>query len=97
MEKTRKRWTKSEERVVLSQVRRSPQNLKNAFERAARLLDRTPHAVEMHWYKVLKFQENSVAFALISSSAAVKNSKKGGSVTRIKKRSLWTRIKELFK
>lgn len=93
---TRKRWTQQEERVLLNQVSRSPQNLQKAFEVAAEILGRTRAACEFRWYYILKHRENSVAFTLVSNKIATKNSKVGGVTKKIKK-SLWDKIKELFK
>lgn len=93
---TRKRWSDEEDRVLINQVGRSPQNLQKAFEATAEILGRTVGACEIRWYKFLKKREDSIAFTLIGANKASKNSKVGGTTTKVNK-SLWAKIKALFK
>ena len=93
---TRRRWCDEEDRVLINQVGRSPQNLQRAFETAAEILGRTAGACELRWYCVIKKREDSVVFALVGANGASKNSKLGGDTNKVSK-TLWERIKALFK
>ena len=93
---TRRRWCDEEDRVLINQVGKSPQNLQKAFEDTAEILGRTTGACELRWYCVLKKREDSVAFTLVGAHGASKNSKLGGTTKKINK-TLWERIKALFK
>ena len=90
-----KRWTDQEDRVLIAQVSRSPENLRKAYERAARLLERTPLACQYRWTQHLR-DSKAVAFTLVGSAYAMKNSKVRGEKRRMRK-SIWTWIMELFK
>ncbi len=94
-ERKYKRWTDEEDRVLIAQVSRSPENLTKAYETAARLLGRTKLACQYRWVKYLR-DSNAVAFTLIGSTYAMKNSKVRGEKRRMRK-SIWTWIKDLFK
>ena len=90
-----KRWTDEEDRVLIAQVSRSPENLTKAYEAAARLLGRTKLACQYRWVNHLR-DSKSIAFTLIGGTYAMKNSKTRGEKKRIRK-SVWTWIMELFK
>lgn len=96
MATTRRKWCNEEDRVLINQVGKSPQNLQKAFEAAAEILGRTIRACELRWYCVLKKREDSVAFTLVGAHGASKNSKLGGTTKKVSK-TLWERIKALFK
>lgn len=50
-----KTWTTREKNIVAEEVKRSPDNIRNAFmQAAARLKDRTESAVGFHWYNSMK-------------------------------------------
>lgn len=61
MEQQRRKWTKNEEAVVLSQVNENLDNLTRGFKIAAEQIGRKPSAVMLHYYKVLAKKNNPVA------------------------------------
>lgn len=62
----KRKWTIEEERVLIDQITRRATNLKEAFERTSRLIDRTEAACKEHWYMVVSKRENSsVCFVTI--------------------------------
>lgn len=65
-EKKNRKWTTEEERVLVDQVQRNANNLKEAFRKTARFIDRTEGACQYHWYAVmLKREETSLCFVTI--------------------------------
>lgn len=63
---TRKRWIAEEDRVLIDQVKRHANNLKEGFRVSARLLNRTEDACRLRWYKfVIHSPEVNVCFATI--------------------------------
>lgn len=62
----RRKWTTEEERVLIDQITRNANNLREAFRRTARLTDRSEKACELHWYLVVSKRDNtSVCFTTI--------------------------------
>ena len=62
----KRKWTTEEERVLVDQITRSANNIKEAFRRTSRLIDRTEAACMYHWYMVLSKREDpSVCFVTI--------------------------------
>jgi len=50
---TNKKWTASEDEILLQSVKQSPQNLSRCFLSVAQNIDRSPSAVANHWYTVV--------------------------------------------
>ena len=49
---SRNKWEPAEERVLIDQVKRHPNNLQEAFNQAARILEnRTAKACQQRWYR----------------------------------------------
>lgn len=46
----RRKWTSNEEQVIISKIKANPSNLQRAFREASSELDRSPTAIELHWY-----------------------------------------------
>lgn len=91
-----RRWTAEEDSTLLTEVSKSPQNLREAFEAAGELIDRTPNACAFRWYSSVRHNTSSIAFTLVGAHGASKNSKLGGDTKKVSK-TLWERIKALFK
>lgn len=70
MVKKNQRWTSAEDSKLIAQVKVSPENLTEAFQRAARELKRTTGACSNRWYTVLSksYKDNSdaICFAVFS-------------------------------
>ena len=76
--KEKKRWSTTEDSIVVDQVRKSPTNLKQAFKEAARVTGRSKQACSGRWYTVLSKDKNNACFITISAkhkSLNRKNSK----------------------
>ena len=62
----RTKWTIEEERVLVDQITRSANNLREAFRRTAILTGRSKIACEIRWYKVVsKREDTEKLFAII--------------------------------
>lgn len=48
-----KKWTIEEEKVLISQVEKNPQNIKKAFQLTSELIDRTECSIRCHYYSVI--------------------------------------------
>lgn len=73
-----KRWTEDEEAVVFSQVEDCFGNLKQAFKRASKIINRTEKSVQYHWYGVMckDPKKANTAFMTVSKKKALINKKK---------------------
>lgn len=97
-------WTKQEDRVLLNQVRKNPNNLKEAFRKTANILERRDWlSCSKRWYT--KYAncpiENieAICFTTLSSKTMSVNSKNKSKKTKIYKtnNNLWKKIKDFFK
>lgn len=48
---TLRKWTEDEEKVVISKIEESPDNLQKVFREASLEIGRTPAAIEYRWYQ----------------------------------------------
>lgn len=89
-----KRWTFEEDNILIEEVKLHPTNLHTAFTIAACRIQRTPTAVTLRWYRVLR-KENNFIYGVFSDKSYSMNIKnREGKIT--KKRSIFNRIKKLF-
>lgn len=91
-----RRWTAEEDSTLLTEVSKSPENLQKAFKITGELVNRTPNACAYRWYSSVRHNTSSIAFTLVGAHGASKNSKIGGDTKKVNK-TLWERIKSLFK
>lgn len=62
----KRKWTTEEEQVLVDQISKSANNIKEAFVKTSKLIDRTEAACMWHWYMVVSKRKNSsVCFATI--------------------------------
>lgn len=61
----KRKWTTEEERVLVDQITRSANNIKEAFRRTSRLIDRTEAACIHHWYTVVSKRERTPQCVLL--------------------------------
>lgn len=62
----KRKWTTEEEQVLVDQITKSANNIKEAFVKTSKLIDRTEAACMYHWYMVIsKRKDSSVCFATI--------------------------------
>ena len=90
----KKRWSATEDSIVVDQVRKSPTNLKQAFKEAARVTGRSERACSARWYTVLSKDKKNACFITISGKCKALNRKngKGTSCTQ----NLFTKILKLL-
>ena len=90
----KKRWTTTEDSIVVEQVRKSPTNLKQAFKEAARVTGRSVPACSQRWYTVLSKDKSNACFITVSGQHKSLNRKnsKGTSCTN----NLFTRVLKLL-
>lgn len=96
-------WTKKDEKVLLNQVRRNPNNLAKAFRNTSRLLGRSTKACQDRWYT--KFSNcpidniEAICFTTLSSKTMSVNSKNKSKKTKIYKtnNNIWKKIKDFLK
>ena len=62
----KRKWTTEEEQVLIDQITRSANNIREALVKTSKLIDRTEAACMYHWYMVIsKRKDASVCFATI--------------------------------
>ncbi len=95
-------YTPEEDKVIINCVKRNPQNLREAFTKASRILEtRSEISVKIRWNRVLSKQTNNSCFMTIGAKTKNINRK----IVRINsldntekiKLSIWNKILRLFK
>lgn len=93
------RYTEEEDRVIISEIAETPYNLADAFKRASTKINRTPRAIGMHWYRVLRRKDNCI-FMTVSGKKCTVNGKNvvilENSNTTNTGDSIWDRIKRFL-
>ena len=89
-----KKWTTTEDSIVVDQVRKSPTNLTHAFKEAARVTGRSVTACSNRWYTVLSKDKSNACFITVSGKHKSLN-RKNGQGTACNK-SLFTRVLKLL-
>ena len=90
----KKRWTTTEDSIVVEQVRKSPTNLKQAFKEAARVTGRSELACSNRWYTVLSKDKNNACFITVSGQHKSLNRKNGSGTSCTN--NLFTRVLKLL-
>ena len=93
--RNQRKWSFEEDQVLLRYVKNSPYNLHRCFMMVSEHLtdagyNRTPQAVQAHWYTVLSKKPESLCFFTASAKHVSKN-RKNGIGTPIKV-SVWNKI-----
>lgn len=68
-----KYWSDDDDRILISEVKKNPNNLTKAFEKVAKKLDRTPAACSQRWYN--NKHKFSVCFMLVGKNGSSINGK----------------------
>lgn len=89
-----KRWSTAEDTLLVGLVRKSPTNLKLAFEEAARVIKRTEGACAGRWYTKLSKDKANACFVTVSANHKALNRKNGPGEACTQ--SLFTRILKLL-
>lgn len=95
-------YTPEEDKVILDCVKRHPQNLREAFAKASRILEtRSEMGVKIRWNRVLSKQENNSCFMTLGTKTKNINRKivrfNSSNNTETIKISIWNKILKLFK
>ena len=90
----KKRWTTTEDSIVVEQVRKSPTNLKQAFKEAARVTGRSEVACSQRWYTVLSKDKSNACFITVSGQHKSLNRKNGTGTSCTN--NLFTRVLKLL-
>ena len=90
----KKRWTTTEDSIVVEQVRKSPTNLKQAFKEAARVTGRGVSACSQRWYTVLSKDKSNACFITVSGQHKSLNRKNGTGTSCTN--NLFTRVLKLL-
>ena len=90
----KKRWTTTEDSIVVEQVRKSPTNLKQAFKEAARVTGRSVPACSRRWYTVLSKDKSNACFITVSGQHKSLNRKNGTGTSCTN--NLFTRVLKLL-
>ena len=90
----KKRWTTTEDSIVVEQVRKSPTNLKQAFKEAARVTGRSELACSNRWYTVLSKDKSNACFITVSGQHKSLNRKNGTGTSCTN--NLFTRVLKLL-
>ena len=90
----KKRWTTTEDSIVVEQVRKSPTNLKQAFKEAARVTGRSASACSQRWYTVLSRDKSNACFITVSGQHKSLNRKNGTGTSCTN--NLFTRVLKLL-
>ena len=96
------RFTKDEDATIIDCVKRNPQNLREAFRKAERLLDNRDFcSIKNRWYNVLSKKPETKCFMTIGVKSKNMNRKvvtvNTSDNTENIKTSLWNKILKLFK
>lgn len=93
-----KRYSVKEDKIILNEIKKSPENLKRAFQKASDKIGRTPAAIHQRWYQSLSKDEGigAVTFITLSSRKMLTNKKKESKQIP-KKITFWRRLCSLLK
>lgn len=100
MSNQNKKWTEEENAVLLRYVRNYPHNLHKCFMMVSEHLtdagtERTPQAVQAHWYTVLSKKPESLCFFTASAKHVSKNRKNGMGVES--NMNIWRRLLKIIR
>lgn len=69
------KYTKEEDDIIIKAVRKCPENLKRAFERASKKIGRSPNCIKQRYYGYLAKNSNNKLFLTVSSGKKYTNYK----------------------
>lgn len=92
--RTLRRWSSSEEKILLNQIRVFPQNLARCFSIVAEETGRTPLAVANHWYTKVSKNPEALCFFTASPRHIAKNRKNGMGITTTE--NLWRKFMRII-
>ena len=98
MKELKSRYTDEEDSVIISEIKKSPHNLSEAFRAASKKIERSYSSISIHWYTVLRLKQGAI-FMTVSGDKCTVN---GKNVVVLKentfsiRKSIWSKIKKLF-
>ena len=96
----KRRWTDDEEKVIISEIEKTPHNLESAFRRASSKINRTPKAISIRWHERGLRERSNAVFVVYGRKTMNKNRKVVSTNTTdntIKHTvGIWNRIKRLI-
>ena len=95
MQTHKKRFTKEEDLVILSEVKANPQNLSNAFRIASKKINRSFDSISLRWYSKLR-KRNAHCFVLLGKSKYLTNMKNSNSSIPIRQPKFKRILKIIF-
>ena len=95
-------YTLEEDNVILDCIKRHPQNLREAFAKASRILEnRSEMSIKIRWARYLSKKENNTCFITLGKKTKNINRKivrfNSSDNTETIKISIWNKILKLFK
>lgn len=90
-----KKWTQTEDALLMRQVKAYPQNLAKCFLVVAQQTQRSKGAVASRWYTKVSKDPKNVAFFTASSKHVSKNRKNGAGVAS--NYSIWRKLLSVLK
>jgi hypothetical protein len=90
-----KKWSQSEDDILMRQVKAYPQNLAKCFLMVAQQTKRSKGAVASRWYTKVSKDPKNVAFFTASSKHVSKNRKNGAGVAS--NYSIWRKLLSVLK
>lgn len=95
------RWSKEEMDILIDQIKKTPNNLTQAFKRTSLLISRSPHAIEQYWYSTLSKKETTeVCFITVGSKTVNRNRKNVHTFTSDNTQKMyaswWRRLLNIF-
>lgn len=90
-----KKWSQSEDDMLMRQVKAYPQNLAKCFLVVAQQTKRSKGAVASRWYTKVSKDPKNVAFFTASSKHVSKNRKNGAGVAS--NYSIWRKLLSVLK
>lgn len=99
--KSKRRWSKEEKDILIDQIKKTPNNLAQAFKRTSLLINRSEQAVTQYWYSTLSKKETTeVCFMTVGSKTFNKNRKNVHAFTSNNTQKMyaswWRRLLSIF-
>ena len=102
--KTCKKWTEEEEQVIIDELIKNPENITECFFEVSKKIDRTPGAINNHWYTVVSRKPGVNVYGTLSHNNYARNRKLGQGVKNKKGKrgvpitpSFWNRFINMIK
>lgn len=75
-----KKWSEEEEQVIIDELLKSPDNITECFFEVSKKINRTPGAINNHWYTVLSRKPEVNVYGTLTPNHYARNRKLGAGV-----------------